>query len=196
MKKIDASLILGLVFALIIGNMNCFSKQCDKVSESVLRLHILANSDSESDQQLKLKVRDAILAETADEMNTNSLSSAKTAAKNNLSKIQKIAEKTIEKNGYDYSVSVEMTNMYFDTRHYENATMPAGDYDAVRVTIGNGEGHNWWCVIYPPLCVSPAIAQDYDEISVCTDTQIQAKFKIYEWYQNIKHYLKSLSENT
>lgn len=193
MKKIDASLILGLVFALLVGNMNCFSSKCEAVADNVLRLHILANSDSECDQQLKLKVRDAILNETADEMNTNSLSLAKAVAKNNLSKIKDIAEKTVEKNGYDYSVSVEFVNMFFDTRYYENATMPAGDYDAVRVTIGNGEGHNWWCVLYPPLCISPAIAEDYEEISVCTEPHFKAKFKIYEWYQNLKHLL---SENT
>lgn len=197
MKKIDASLILGLIFALIIGNMNCFARECENVSTKVLRLHILANSDSESDQKLKLKVRDSILNKTADSLVADNIKSAERIAKMSLDDIKGIAEKTVKENGYDYSVSVEFVNMFFDTRYYDDVTMPAGNYDAVRVTIGKGEGHNWWCVLYPPLCVSPAIAEDYDEISVCTEPKIKAKFKIYEWYQETKNFISNLfSENT
>ena len=190
MKRIDASIILGLILTLLIGNMNCFAKKCETVQSEVLRLHILANSDSEKDQELKLKVRDEILKLTSDDLYEKDLETAKISANNNLNSIEEIARKVIKENGYDYNVSAEFTKMYFDTRYYEDVTMPAGSYDAVRVTIGEGKGKNWWCVLYPPLCVSPAIAEDYDEISICTETKFKPKFKIFELIESAKNYIE------
>lgn len=197
MKKIDASIILGLIFTLIIGNFNGFAKECENVTTQVLRLHVLANSDADYDQELKLKVRDAILNSTSEKLNCDSLDKAQEVAISSLGDIEKIAEQTIKENGYNYTVKAEIVNMFFDTRYYENVTMPAGKYKALRVTIGSGQGKNWWCVLYPPLCVSPAIATDYDEIQVCTKNGFKAKFKIVEWFETAKNYLENLfSENT
>ena len=190
MKRIDACIIFGIIFSLLIGNINCFTKQCEAVNKEVLRLHILANSDSNDDQELKLKVRDEILKLSSGDLSADNLDESKILAVSNLETIKETAEKTIKENGYDYTVSVEFTEMFFDTRFYEDVTMPAGKYDAVRVTIGEGKGKNWWCVLYPPLCVSPAISKDYDEITVCTETKFKAKFKIFEIFETAKNYIE------
>ena len=97
------------------------------------------------------------------------------------------------KNGYNYPVKAEIVNMHFDTRHYESYTLPAGMYDALRITIGNAKGHNWWCVMYPSICISTADegkdrAKDVfsdDEYSVVTDDKVEYKFFIVELFQKI-----------
>lgn len=115
----------------------------------ITRLHILANSDSYPDQWLKIKVRDAIIE------NTDVLEGGYHKERIDLrflENIEDIAETTVKKYGFDYDVRAYFTNMYFDTRVYDNFAIPAGYYDAVRVEIGSGEGKNWWCVLFPPLC--------------------------------------------
>ena len=117
----------------------------------------MANSDSESDQALKLKVRDAIL-EISPEIfgDTSSKQEAIKRAKADLPEIIAEAERVIRAEGYNYSVRAEVVNDKFNTRIYENFTLPAGDYDAVRIIIGSGSGHNWWCVMFPALCLPSA----------------------------------------
>lgn len=196
MKKIDIALFIGLAAAIILGNFSVFAKDCEKVEKEVLRLHILANSDSDEDQNLKLEVRDEILKQTSNLLNTENLDNAEKTAKENLELITEIASKVVQKNGYDYNIKTEIVNMYFDTRYYDNITMPAGNYDAVRVTIGKGEGHNWWCVLYPPLCISGAVAEDYDEMKSFAYTsdkpQYTAKFKAVEIYKSVKNYINKV----
>lgn len=161
-RKIELSLILGMAIAVFCAGFCNFAKEYEGITDTVFRLHILANSDSEEDQALKLKVRDAVLEETgyifADKA---SAGESAAAAKENLEAIHQIAERTIRENGYDYSVNCEVTEMRFDSRVYDSLTMPAGEYSALRITIGSAEGKNWWCVMFPPLCV-PAVT-DIDE---------------------------------
>jgi stage II sporulation protein R len=157
-------------------------------------MHILANSDSPQDQELKLKVRDALL-ERSEEIfgGCDSLEQAEDSVSQNLELIQSIAEQVVAENGYDYPITVELTNMQFDDRTYDDIVMPSGYYDAVRVTIGDAEGHNWWCVMYPTMCVSayvedsPSNPEDYFEGDTLDVLQNHEKYKLrlkcVEWLE-------------
>ncbi len=160
-KKIDIALLLGLIITIIVSSTTSFARELDEISDSVLRLHILANSDSKEDQELKIKVRDAILAETGELfISATSRKEVEQIAVYNIEKIEDIALKTITENGYNYSVECKLVNMEFDDRTYENITLPAGYYDALRVTIGEAKGKNWWCVMYPQFCIAPSLDQN------------------------------------
>lgn len=152
LKIVATALVMAFAFSVV-----SFAGACEDIESRVLRLHILANSDSESDQVLKLKVRDAIL-EISPEIfgNTSSKQEAIKRAKADLPKIIDEAERVIKAEGYNYNVRAEVVNDKFNTRVYENFTLPAGDYDAVRIIIGSGSGHNWWCVMFPALCLPSA----------------------------------------
>jgi stage II sporulation protein R len=154
----ELALILGLTISILIGSITSFALDVEHITDSVLRFHILANSDSEADQALKLQVRDAVLRETAVIFeNTSDIDSAIAAAEAVLPEIERIATETITANGYSYPVNATITKMPFDKRVYGDITMPAGVYNAVRITIGEAKGQNWWCVMFPPLCI-PAVA--------------------------------------
>lgn len=133
------------------------------LEKDIVRLHIIAASDSDYDQRLKLKVRDAVLSSSGELFGKYSSSEeAKERIAACLDSIKETAEKTLRENGCGDSVSCEITQMRFDRREYEDFAVPAGNYTALRITIGEGEGHNWWCVMYPPLCV-PCAARDMTE---------------------------------
>ena len=150
------AILCGFVICLALS-MTDFDAQSKEISNEVFRLHILANSDSEADQNLKLSVRDEV-----QKFCYNIYDNAKTKAdaekiiSDKLDDIVAVAQNEVYKNGYDYPVKAEIVNMYFTNRVYDNITLPAGDYDAVRITIGEGKGHNWWCVMFPPICISAA----------------------------------------
>lgn len=157
MKK-NIILIGGLIFAVIISNIGSFFSDgmaLDELRGSVLRLHILAESDSDYDQNLKIKVRDALL-ESGILDGSENLEQAENTAREKLTEIVKISENTLHENGCYLPVSAEVTEMKFDERIYGDITMPAGNYEALRIKIGSASGHNWWCVMYPPLCVPVA----------------------------------------
>lgn len=123
------------------------------LSNSVFRLHVIANSNSAEDQNLKYLVRDALLKYMSSICrNVNTKEEAMEIAKNNIKKFQEIAETVIIENGYNYSVCVEIGNYSFPTKKYGDISLPAGIYDALRVKIGNASGENWWCVMFPSLC--------------------------------------------
>lgn len=158
-KELAAAFIL--IFAIALGNFALFGQQCQALRADVIRLHILANSDSQVDQAVKLLVRDKILAGTGEAFSKQGgRAAAMGAAREALPEIERIAAETLAENGFDLPVHAEICNMYFNTRTYDDYTLPAGMYDAVRVTLGEGAGRNWWCVIYPPICVPAAQPQD------------------------------------
>lgn len=191
MKLMFKALCCGLCIACLLSMVG-FCGACEDIESEVLRLHILANSDSEEDQTLKLKVRDGLLAysETLFQ-NAATKAEAETIAKENLAQIQSEAEKIIRENGYDYGVQVYIKNMSFNTRVYGDVTLPAGNYDAIRVVIGAGEGHNWWCVMFPPLCLPSATGTELntvlndEEQKIVTDEHYTFKFKIVEIFESI-----------
>ena len=196
-KKHIRFIEFSVIFGMLISILVCFSglaTESEAISNQVLRLHILANSDSEEDQQLKLKVRDAILEEY-NFYQMSSLEEAERYVADNLEAITQTAQQVVCSEGYDYPVKAEIVNMFFDTRRYEDFTMPAGRYDALRITIGNAEGHNWWCVLYPPLCV-PAAEPKQELEENLTEEQCEfvgdspkydVRFAFVEVWENLKN---------
>ncbi len=122
------------------------------LSDGIVRLHILANSNTTADQALKLKVRNRLLTEAK-----------KSPKLLTDSEIQKICEAEIKENGYSYTAKIQRGHFYFPQKTYENLTLPAGTYNAVRIIIGEGSGQNWWCVMYPPLCFTESSTGKLDE---------------------------------
>ena len=144
---------LLLVIFLILNLISYSNSVFAGLEENIFRLHILANSDSSEDQELKLAVRDNIISYMKE---INSSSNSKKETINNVSlhldDLQKIAENTISEKGFDYSVDLEIGNFYFPTKYYGNINLPAGNYDALKINIGKANGKNWWCSLFPPLC--------------------------------------------
>lgn len=198
MKLFEKSLCLAFVLT-VLFSFTGFAAGCEDIPNHVLRLHILANSDSADDQALKLQVRDRILAESAGLLDhIKNKTDAQNAIKAAIPRLKTAAADEIKKQGYNYSVNVEMVHMYFTTREYTTVTLPAGDYDSLRVTIGSAAGHNWWCVIFPPMCL-PAAEEPKELSDVLNAKQLQFvegtgefeyKFKTLEWYEQIKSYFE------
>ncbi len=166
-KNAELALLVGMAVTVFCAGFGSFEESYNDITATVFRLHILANSDSEDDQQLKLKVRDAVLAETSCIFeDCGSADESAEAAEKYLVEIKDIAERTIEANGYDYPVKCEVTDMDFDDRVYGTITMPAGHYKTLRITIGEAKGKNWWCVMFPPLCL-PAVTNIDEALEDC-----------------------------
>ena len=172
MKRLEISLILALIFCAVVSVLSV-NGEYDGVRESVLRLHILANSDSLSDQELKLSVRDALQAEV-DEVfaGCENIGQAMLAAEANADRLRMTAEDTLRAQGCDYPVAVSVERSYFNTRTYDGITLPAGEYNALRVEIGEAKGRNWWCVMFPAMCVTGRDAQTELE-TVLSDRQLK-----------------------
>lgn len=193
-RKAEISIAVGLVIAILFSVCG-FGADCAEVRDNVVRLHILANSDSESDQAVKLLVRDALLESGAKIFSgAASVDDASDILESEKELIVSAAEKVLRENGFDYKVSVSMEKEYFTTRAYENFTMPAGEYLALKVIIGNGDGKNWWCVMFPPLCL-PAAGENTDIDAILgsdgakliqNSPRYEMRFKIVEIYERIK----------
>jgi stage II sporulation protein R len=157
MTKIDISLVAGLILAVLIGSFTGFAKDCEDVRKGVVRLHVLANSDSPADQALKLHVRDRVLKEGAAIFaGSYTKAEAEAAARLHLPAIEAAAQGEIAARGYAYPVRARLVNMAFGSRRYGETVFPAGRYDAVRLEIGAAKGQNWWCVMFPPMCLPAA----------------------------------------
>ena len=154
-KKLNFILILTILIFLyiVLLSFNYSQAISYNLSDSVFRLHIIANSDSSADQELKLKVRDKII----EYMNTLTSSSSDkkdviSMVNNHLDSFKEIALNTIKENGYNYDVNIEIGNFHFPTKSYGDISFPAGNSDALKIEIGDAIGQNWWCVLFPPLC--------------------------------------------
>ncbi|MBR3988730.1 MAG: stage II sporulation protein R [Clostridia bacterium] len=190
MKKLIKSMVTAVVLVSVLSFLP-FYEECRNISDEVLRIHILADSDSQYDQSLKLKVRDEILKYTDGlYSHVSSKEQAVNITNEHINEIISTAENTLKANGCNKKVSAEVLDMNFNTRHYDNITMPSGNYTALRITIGSGNGKNWWCVMYPSLCLySSSDAKSLeDELSteqyeVITDApKYRFKFKILEYF--------------
>ena len=145
MKKFIPVMIIGLIISMAVSSY--FNRVESALSDNVLRLHVIANSDSDFDQQLKLKVRDKILQRSDSIFSKKSdMSEAKKNIKDNIEEIEKIARSEVAANGCDYPVKVTFGKSDFPTKAYGNVTLPAGTYEALKVEIGEAKGKNWWCV--------------------------------------------------
>ena len=204
MKKIKIILILSILvfFYTTLCAISYAKNVSTNISDSVFRLHILANSDSEEDQNLKIKVRNRLL-EYMNLIcnNCTSKSEAISTAKQHEDTFKEIALKTIKDEGYNYDVKIQIGNFNFPTKKYGDITLPSGYYDALRVEIGEAKGHNWWCVMFPPLCfvdVSSGIISDESKnllknnlsdeefalVSENSNKDIKFKFKLLEIFTN------------
>ncbi len=155
MKKV----LLAAAVLFVCGLMYFYGKatEGDKmqrdIAEQVIRLHVVANSDSEEDQQLKLEVKEEVVQMLRDELiQDTTVISAQQTLRDHLSEVEQVASDYIQRNGYDYEVKAELGTCYFPVKQYGDMTFPAGEYKALKVNIGRHEGKNWWCVMYPTLC--------------------------------------------
>ena len=202
MRKWIKALACGLVLTLLLSLCGFpwgFAEDCGEIRQKVVRLHVLANSDSEGDQALKLRVRDTVTETAAGLFDTaGDAGEALEVAEDQLPALLAAAQQRVYDEGYDYPVNAELTRMYFTTRTYDTGTLPAGMYDAVRITIGEGAGKNWWCVVFPTLCTAATSDEaelqaaaggfDEDEAAWITEEQpeYRLRFKTLEWLQKLK----------
>lgn len=163
MKKINIYRLSVVIFTLIlvVSAVTYAKITQSNIAKSVLRLHIIANSDANDDQALKIAVRDRVLNEARHLFeNTVSADHAETVARKNIKYLKEIAEDEIKKHGYSYSAEVKVGEFAFPVKFYDDIMLPSGQYNAVRIIIGEGKGQNWWCVMYPPMCSLEGITMD------------------------------------
>lgn len=171
-------------------------KTSEHISNKVFRLHILANSDSTKDQNIKLMLKNYILENTQDIIGGKTLDEAIENAKNNTKEITDMCNEYLKSKGFDYKVKVNVVKEYFKTRVYDDFTLPAGRYNSLKIEIGEGKGHNWWCIVFPSVCISACTESmgDYltdDEMSLVSNTY-SPKFKIVEIYESAKEKIENL----
>lgn len=193
-KKLEISISVALVISFVLSII-AFAQTSKVIRNNVIRLHVIANSDSDDDQHLKLIVRDKILV-SGDEIFDGSVNVDNAIDKiyPQLENLKNIAKQTINQYGYKYDVRITMEREYFSTRTYNTITLPAGEYLALKVIIGEGTGQNWWCVMFPPMCLSAA-----DENAVLNDVldkksvkllnknpKFELRFKFIELFEEVK----------
>ena len=197
-KTMARALACGFLLTAVWG-MFPFAASCAGLPEHVVRLHVIANSDSPGDQAVKEKVRDAVLTEAAKWYgDAATMEEASSTLCVHLEALQEAAERTLRENGAKEKAVVQVTDQYFTTREYESFTLPAGVYRTLLVTIGEGKGKNWWCVVFPALCLPAAEEKPADVLSALPDSQrdvvenpgpYKIKFKAVELFEELKRWL-------
>lgn len=198
--------IISVMTISISGEVKKISTASEDYKDKLIRFHVIANSDSDEDQNLKLKVRDAIIDYLQPKLlESESIEESESIIKKEYSELEKISKNIILENGYNYDIQVGIDYSEFPTKQYSNVILPAGEYKALRIIIGEGKGKNWWCVMFPPLCFVDEqkgiidkdtddklreilTEEEYELISQKTSKQmnrVQIKFKIVEIIQNI-----------
>lgn len=196
-KKLFVFLPLLLIFTLLFGSLSYTNDASNDISTKVLRMHVLANSNSIEDQKLKIAVKNNILKSTQELfIDCDNLEESIEIAQSNTELIKASAQEVIEKYNKNYDVKVYVDNEFFDVREYKDFTLPSGNYNTVKVVIGEGKGKNWWCVMYPAVCIS-ACSDDFDkaltkkEKKLITSKKYIPKFKILEIINKIKNKINS-----
>jgi len=197
MRKLQKIIMVSISVVFLLG-ISGLAGECSDISDNVLRLHILANSDAEYDQSLKLRVRDEILQNSKGLFDgAKTRDDAEKIILENSDHILNVAKETVKKYGYDYPVSLEVVDESFPTKSYEEVSLPAGNYRAVRVVIGEGNGHNWWCVMFPSLCVpsSSDVSLDMyfsdDETDfIKSNPKVDLRFKCVELFEKVRERIK------
>lgn len=201
-RKIYYFVPIFLISVIIIISITPSIAMSERISEKIFRIHILANSNNDYDQELKLKVRDNILSNTKDLFeNCDNINDAIKIASENIDCIEDIAQATVAFYGYDYDVNARVDKEFFNTRKYDGFILPAGIYDCLKIEIGKAEGHNWWCVMYPSVCLSGCVEDlgeelSEDEIDLVTSKRYITKFKTVEIYEKLKYKILSIKNDT
>lgn len=203
--------VIEIIFLLFIAALfawgTALEKQQQRISDGMIRLHVVANSDTQEDQSIKLQVRDAVLLAAQPILqDSQSVEEAKALLAGNLDTLQSAANETLKKFGSSDIAEVSLNRELFGTRHYESFSLPGGYYDALRVTIGEGEGHNWWCVVYPQICMTASTEQqeavavmagmDLEDAALIygQTEEYELKFKTLEVFENILTWLRTLGD--
>lgn len=161
LKRWELALLAGIAVTMLTGGY--LDREQAALADSVIRLHVIANSDSEEDQALKLRVRDRILTEAAGLYEPGEdISQARQRMEDNLTRFAQAGQAVVEEQGYDYPVSASLERTWFPTKQYTDFALPAGSYTALRIVVGEGKGENWWCVAFPPLCLG-SVSETVDE---------------------------------
>jgi len=201
-KTLDIALLAGAAIAVILSGIFGFVKNCEEMQDKAFRLHILANSDSAEDQQLKYEVRDYILSDLSyifDSCETKE--ETKLLAQRNLELISGKVNDYLKLNDCGYRAVCSVEKCSFGTRKYGDYTLPAGEYDSLKITLGKGEGHNWWCVLFPTLCIDavsePSVfpertlyKEEKHKAQLTADSlaaehgKVEYRFMLYEWFRN------------
>ncbi len=185
---------LALIGCLVMSTMSVFGT-CESLSDRVVRLHVLAASDSDADQAIKLTVRDAVLVETDGLLDgIRDRDTALVVLTKSLPDIERAANRCLREHGSHDTAHVTLCDgVYFPTRCYETVTLPAGEYEALRVVIGSGEGQNWWCVAFPPMCLSGAcdtalsdVLTEEEQRLLEDSSRYRVQLKIIEWMGALK----------
>lgn len=194
--KIELAALVAFIICVSLSTYKLDS-ECEGIRENVLRLHVVAASDSDADQKIKLQLRDELLVKGKELFSdTSTKAEAEKKLSDGISLMQQTADSFLEKKGYPHKASVSLGKSYFPTRCYETFTLPAGIYDALKVTIGSGEGQNWWCVMFPALCLPAAEKNkaDFDGIltqkqqSIITDEKYEVRLWLVEKWQEMKEF--------
>ena len=192
----EAALFLAFGLALTVGVWASASESA--LADQVLRLHVVANSDSDSDQARKLLVRDAVLAEASQILEgVSDRRGAEAALSPHLEELAQAGAEALARTGRADPVAVTLADQWFPTKEYDGFSLPAGQYRALKVTIGEGKGRNWWCVVFPPLCLASVSEESVetaaegvlseDQIALITgqDGGYVLKFRLIEWWQEL-----------
>jgi stage II sporulation protein R len=192
----ESALLLAFSLTLITGVWASGSQSA--LADRVVRLHVIANSDSDADQALKLQVRDGVLSAAGDCLDgVTDRTQAEAILSQRLQALADAGAAVVAQAGYDYPVTVSLEDCWFPTKEYDDFSLPAGTYRALRVVIGEGRGQNWWCVVFPPLCLGSVTETTADAAAMAglTDNQIALitgqdqeyviKFKIVEWWNSL-----------
>lgn len=205
MKKytnLTIGIAAGMLF-LIIYNLSAFAFQCNEIRHDTIRLHVIANSDTTEDQEIKLIVRDVLLASGQDIFNgTVTPENAQSKISSELKNLENVANEILKQNGKNYTAKVNLTTEYFSTRTYnDNITLPAGKYLALKVVLGDGVGKNWWCIMFPTLCLPATkktnhramknVYSENEKYIIENAKKYEFRFKIIEVIET----LKNMSDN-
>ena len=170
--------IISIMTISISGEVKKISAASEDYKDKLIRFHVIANSDSEEDQNLKLKVRDAIINYLQPKLlESESIEESELIIKKEYDELEKISKNIILENGYDYDVKVGIDYSKFPTKQYSNVVLPAGEYKALRIIIGEGKGKNWWCVLYPPLCLLD-VQEESEAEDVLRDSIMRGKYSV------------------
>ncbi len=186
--SLEFALLISLFLILLAAWWSPFAEAANSAQEDILRLHILANSDGEEDQRLKLLVRDRLLREGESWFaQSDSKEESEVILRDRLPEIAALAEEELRQNGSSQSVKVSLCRSDFSTRVYEDFTLPAGTYDALRIELGSGQGRNWWCILFPGLCIPAAGEELPAELSLLQSQPCyEPRFFLWEICQKIQ----------
>ena len=194
-RKQTLLLLSALLMLLFLSNIQC-TREID--TNSLIRIHVLASSNSDTDQQLKLKVKDDVIRYLQPALKqSDSLAESRRIILSSLPQIEQTALQTLQQNGCEDTVTLQYGHFDFPVKYYGSFSLPAGNYEALRILIGEGKGRNWWCVLFPPLCFTDSNVSSSGKYTDQTpDTHIQFKLKSVEWLKSLQNKENDLSEGS